>query len=267
MSAAAAAGSRSRAAGDICDGQNHRFAGGRRHSRRDAAGLREDADAGGARLRRRARAQIRGRARRLLARRAEIQHRLDAGWKPDFLAETKAVRDGDWRVAPIPRDIADRRVEITGPVDRKMVINALNCGASVYMADFEDANTPTWDNLIEGQANLCDAVRRDHHLRRSRDRPALHAERQDCGAVRAPARLASARKACAGRRRADVGRAVRFRPVLLPQRQGIGGARHRALFLSAQDREPSRGAAVERRVRRMRRRRSACPRARSARRC
>ncbi len=98
--------------------------------------------------------------RRLLARRAEIQRRLDAGWKPDFLPETKAIRDGDWRVASIPRDLQDRRVEITGPTDRKMVINALNCGANVYMADFEDANTPTWDNLIEGQANLSDAVRR-----------------------------------------------------------------------------------------------------------
>src|SRR5208282_6895809 len=98
--------------------------------------------------------------RRLLARRADLQRRLDAEWKPDFLPETKAIRDGDWRVAPIPRDIADRRTEITGPVDRKMVINALNCGASVYMADFEDANTPSWDNLIEGQINLIDAVRR-----------------------------------------------------------------------------------------------------------
>ncbi|MGB9646819.1 MAG: malate synthase A [Stellaceae bacterium] len=98
--------------------------------------------------------------RRLLARRAEIQRRLDAGWKPDFLPETKAIRDGDWRVAPIPPDLQDRRVEITGPTDRKMVINALNCGANVFMADFEDANTPTWENLIEGQANLCDAVLR-----------------------------------------------------------------------------------------------------------
>ncbi len=98
--------------------------------------------------------------RRLLARRAEIQRRLDAGWKPDFLPETKAIRDGDWRVAPIPPDLQDRRVEITGPTDRKMVINALNCGANVFMADFEDANTPTWDNLIEGQANLREAVRR-----------------------------------------------------------------------------------------------------------
>jgi malate synthase len=98
--------------------------------------------------------------RRLLARRTEIQRRLDAGWKPDFLPETKAIREGDWRVAPIPRDLQDRRVEITGPTDRKMVINALNCGANVFMADFEDANTPTWDNLVEGQANLSDAVRR-----------------------------------------------------------------------------------------------------------
>jgi malate synthase len=97
---------------------------------------------------------------RLLARRAETQRRLDAGWKPDFLPETTAIREADWRVAPIPRDVEDRRVEITGPTDCKMVINALNCGANVFMADFEDANTPTWQNLIEGQLNLCDAVRR-----------------------------------------------------------------------------------------------------------
>jgi malate synthase len=97
---------------------------------------------------------------RLLARRAEVQAKLDGGWKPDFLAETRAVRERDWTVAPLPKDLLDRRVEITGPVDRKMVINALNCGASVYMADFEDASTPSWDNLIEGQLNLIDAVRR-----------------------------------------------------------------------------------------------------------
>jgi malate synthase len=98
--------------------------------------------------------------RRLLDRRSEIQARLDAGWKPGFLPETRAIREGQWHVAPIPRDLRDRRVEITGPVDRKMVINALNCGANVYMADFEDASTPSWDNLMEGQINLCDAVRR-----------------------------------------------------------------------------------------------------------
>jgi len=98
--------------------------------------------------------------KRLLAARAERQAALDAGAKPAFPAETSAIREADWTVAPLPKDLLDRRVEITGPVDRKMVINALNCGASVYMADFEDASTPTWDNLIEGQLNLIDAVRR-----------------------------------------------------------------------------------------------------------
>jgi malate synthase len=101
-----------------------------------------------------------GRVKELLARRQEIQAKLDRGEKPDFLAETAKVRAGDWTVAPVPADIQDRRVEITGPVDRKMVINALNSGASVFMADFEDANTPTWSNQIEGQINLRDAIRR-----------------------------------------------------------------------------------------------------------
>jgi malate synthase len=88
--------------------------------------------------------------------------RLAAGELPDFLPGTAAVRDDpDWRVAEAPRDLQDRRVEITGPVDRKMMINALNSGASVFMADFEDANSPTWRNCVEGQANLIDAVSRD----------------------------------------------------------------------------------------------------------
>ncbi len=96
----------------------------------------------------------------LLAARAERQKRLDAGEKPDFLPDTKEIRDSDWTVAPLPKDILDRRVELTGPVDRKMIINALNCGANVFMADFEDASTPTWTNMVEGQFNLIDAVRR-----------------------------------------------------------------------------------------------------------
>ena len=98
--------------------------------------------------------------RRLLALRAATQAKLDTGWRPDFPAETRAIRDADWTVAPLPADLLDRRVEITGPTDRKMVINALNSGANVFMADFEDANTPSWDNLLEGQINLVDAVRR-----------------------------------------------------------------------------------------------------------
>jgi malate synthase len=96
----------------------------------------------------------------LLKKRAERQLRLNAGELPDFLPETAHIRAGDWKVAPLPADLQDRRVEITGPVDRKMVINALNCGAKVFMADFEDANTPTWNNNLQGHINLRDAIRR-----------------------------------------------------------------------------------------------------------
>lgn len=87
----------------------------------------------------------------------------DAGELPHFLPETEAIRNGDWRVAPLPTDLQDRRVEITGPVERKMIINALNSGARVFMADFEDSNTPTWENQVVGQANLFDAIRRTIH--------------------------------------------------------------------------------------------------------
>ena len=97
----------------------------------------------------------------LLARRHERAERLRAGELPDFLSETAAVRAGDWRVPPAPPDLADRRVEITGPVDAKMVINALNSGAKVFMADFEDANSPTWENVIQGQENLSLAIDRE----------------------------------------------------------------------------------------------------------
>ena len=96
----------------------------------------------------------------LLEARNARQKRLDAGEKPDFLESTRAIREADWTVAPLPRDLLDRRVEITGPVDRKMIINALNSGAKVFMADFEDSTTPTWNNLLDGQRNLRDAVRR-----------------------------------------------------------------------------------------------------------
>jgi malate synthase len=94
--------------------------------------------------------------KRLLAGRAARQARFDAGELPDFLHHTRHIREGDWKIAPIPKDLADRRAEITGPVDRKMIINALNSGANVYMADFEDANSPTWANNVEGQLNLKD---------------------------------------------------------------------------------------------------------------
>jgi malate synthase len=96
----------------------------------------------------------------LLQKRVQRQVVIDDGHMPDFLPETKHIRESDWKVAPIPADLQDRRVEITGPTDRKMVINALNSGASVFMADFEDANAPTWFNMLDGQLNLRDAVRR-----------------------------------------------------------------------------------------------------------
>ncbi len=94
----------------------------------------------------------------LLARRRERQRRFDAGERPDFLPETREVREADWTVAPLPSDLLDRRVEITGPVDRKMIINALNSGARVFMADFEDSNAPTWDTVVLGHQHLRDAV-------------------------------------------------------------------------------------------------------------
>ncbi len=96
--------------------------------------------------------------RQLLANRIKRYAEIKDGKLPDFLPETASIRESDWTVAPIPKDLQDRRVEITGPVDRKMVINALNSGANVFMADFEDAHTPTWDNNLEGQINLRDAV-------------------------------------------------------------------------------------------------------------
>lgn len=101
-----------------------------------------------------------GERERLLAVRQKRQALIDAGEKPDFLETTQPIRDADWTIAPLPADLQDRRVEITGPVDRKMIINALNSGARVFMADFEDATTPSWTNQMDGQINLFDAVRR-----------------------------------------------------------------------------------------------------------
>ena len=101
-----------------------------------------------------------GRVAQLLAAREQRQARIDAGELPDFLPETRAVREGDWKVGAIPADLQDRRVEITGPTDRKMIVNALNSGAKVFMADCEDSLSPGWENVVLGQLNLRDAVAR-----------------------------------------------------------------------------------------------------------
>ena len=116
--------------------------------------------------------EFRPRIEALLVTRREVQARLDAGERPTFLDATKSVREGDWKVAEIPADLRNRRVEITGPVSRKMVINALNSGANMFMADFEDANAPSWSNCLDGQINLRDANRRTiefHDERRGKD--------------------------------------------------------------------------------------------------
>ncbi|MGY0036855.1 malate synthase A [Pedobacter sp. NJ-S-72] len=96
----------------------------------------------------------------LLVEREMVQEKIDGGWKPHFLSETAAIREGDWKISPVPDDIRDRRVEITGPVERKMIINAMNSGANIFMADFEDSNSPNWDNVVGGQLNLRDAINR-----------------------------------------------------------------------------------------------------------
>ena len=121
--------------------------------------------------------EFHGRREELLLARAERQTRIEAGQLPDFLDSTRAIREGDWKVAPAPADLEDRRVEITGPAgDRKMVINALNSGARVYMADFEDANSPTWENVVGGQQNLTDAIERTISLEQGEKRYALNDE-------------------------------------------------------------------------------------------
>src|SRR6266516_1423906 len=96
----------------------------------------------------------------LLQRRVQRQAEIDAGKMPNFLPQTEHIRQGTWTIAPVPADLQDRRLEITGPAERKMIINALDSGAKVFMADFEDALSPTWENIVQGQLNLRDTVKR-----------------------------------------------------------------------------------------------------------
>ena len=156
-------------------------------------------------------------------------------------------RRGDWTVAPAPKDLQRRWVELTGPAERKMVINALNSGADVFMADFEDANTPSWRNMVQGQVNLLDAVERTIEHRNPDGRVyRLNDSSRPCSSARAGGISSSA---TSGRRRPRVGKPVRLRALRLPQRPAPARARERALLLPAEAREPSRGAALERRVR------------------
>ncbi len=183
----------------------------------------------------------------LLRERKARQARFDAGELPDFLAETRSIRDSDWRVAPIPDGLLDRRVEITGPVDRKMIINALNSGAKVFMADFEDSTAPTFTNLLEGQLNLRDAVAgaidyttpegKRYELRPN---PAVLMVR--------PRGWHLPEKHIEVDGEAMSGCVVRLRPVRIPQRARRCTRRDRGpYFYLPKMREPSRSRAVERR--------------------
>ena len=152
----------------------------------------------------------------LLDLRSQRVARIPTSFGLDFLPETKQVRDGDWRVAPASAGLIDRRVEITGPTDRKMMINALNSGAKVFMADLEDANSPTWHNVIEGQVNLYDAVRRQIRFEQADGKIyELDADHRDPRCP--PARLAPGRAPHPGRWRTSFGVAGRFRPDLFQQ--------------------------------------------------
>ena len=157
------------------------------------------------------------------------------------------MRAGDWTVPQAPPDLTDRRVEITGPTERKMTINALNSGAKVWLADLEDANTPHWANVVDGQQNLYDAIRRTISLKT--DEEDVRAERRPVPDDRGPpARLAPRRAAPAGGRRAGGRRPGRLRPALLPQRPGADRQQQRAVLLPAEDGVAQRGGAVERRL-------------------
>ena len=188
------------------------------------------------------------RRRALLAARQERQRELDAGQLPEFRSETASVRTMDWRVAPLPRDLLNRRVEITGPVDRKMIINALNSGANCFMADFEDAHSPTWLGTLEGQINVRDAVNgtieyvhpetKKHYRLNERVATLLvrprgwHLEERHVSVDGQPMSASL----------------FDFGLFFFHNARSADRERERALFLSAQTGKPSGGSAVERRV-------------------
>ncbi len=188
--------------------------------------------------------ELNGRRADLLAARAARQEELNQGGTFDFLAPTKPIRDDlSWRVAPPAPGLVDRRVEITGPTDKKMTINALNSGAKVWLADFEDANTPLWDNMITGQLNLIDAL--DRTIDFSSEEGKAYGLRPDdelATIVVRPRGWHLDEKHLHRGRPAGLGQPVRLRPVLLPLRPPPAGQGSRAVLLPAQDGEPPGGA-------------------------
>ena len=206
-----------------------------------------------------------GRRRELLAARAARQARLDAGELPDFLPETRVIREGDWTISPVPADLQDRRVEITGPVDRKMVINALNSGARCFMADFEDATAPTWSNLVEGHANLIDAI--EGTIRLDTGEKVYELAEETATLLVRPRGWHLPERHMLVDGEVDVRLALRLRALPVPQRPPDARPRNRPVPLPAEAPEPPRGAPLERRLRLRRGRARLCRAARSARPC
>ena len=198
--------------------------------------------------------------------RAERQARLEAGEDLDFLAETREVRESDWAVRPGRRGLADRRVEITGPTDRKMVINALNSGARGFMADFEDSNSPLWANMIGGQVNLSDAIDGSIEFT-SPDGKEYRLDDEVATLLVRPRGWHLPEKHLLVDGSPVSGALLRLRPLPLPQRPQADRQRQRAVLLPAEDGEPPRGAALERRVRVQRAASWGSSPARSRRRC
>ena len=188
------------------------------------------------------------RRRQLLADRDARQSNLDRGMVYEFLDETESVRCGQWTVSPVNDDLQDRRCEITGPTDRKMVINALNSGAKVFMTDFEDSNSPTWANMVEGQINLFDAIRRQVDFTADTGKRYELADDAATLMVR-PRGWHLDESNVAIRRASGLGFAFRFRFVLLPQRGGAGLSWIGTVLLPPEAREPSGSPVVERGVR------------------
>ena len=184
--------------------------------------------------------------RRLMEARVDRQKQFDAGAMPNFSWDTLHIRQADWRVKCIPHDLRDRRVEITGPVERKMVINALNSGAKVFMADFEDSCAPTWRNIMNGQRNLRDAVNGSIDYTDPKSGKYYCLKDQVAVLIARPARLAPDRGSRPGRWCADIGGTVRFRSLRLSQFQDAARQGDAALLLSSKAGKPRRGAALGR---------------------
>jgi malate synthase len=186
--------------------------------------------------------------RALLEFRNERQVFFDNGGLPDFLPETKAIREGDWKVAPIPADLLDRRVEITGPVDRKMIVNALNSGAKVFMADFEDASSPVWANMVEGQLNLKDRWANQIDFNDPRNGKDYKLGANPAVLIIRPRGWHLPERHITFDGMAASGSLVDFGLYVFHNAKAIVGAGFGRLFLPAEDREPSRSAPLERRL-------------------